>query len=322
MSSRGVGIDIGGTQLRAALIDEDGTVLSRDRRPTPADDPGSLVPTLVELIERFWERSGERHPVGIGIAGLVTLDGIVRYGPNIGIRDLPLARILYESLGAEVLIANDASVAALGEQRAGAGVGHHDLVLITLGTGVGGGVVIGGRLLTGATGFGGELGHVIVEEGGRPCPCGNRGCIEAYASGSAIGALARDRLVDPTTVTRLRDLDHVSGPDVTRAAGAGDTVAVEVLEEAGGWLGVALASLVNVLDPELLLLGGGAAAAVEPWLLEPARAAMTKRLVGSAFRVAPPLRMARLGDDAGVVGAGLMALESAIDRVGDPGRCD
>jgi len=94
VSSRGVGIDIGGTQLRAALIDEDGTVLSRDRRPTPADDPGSLVPTLVELIERFWERSGERHPVGIGIAGLVTLDGIVRYGPNIGIRDLPLARIL------------------------------------------------------------------------------------------------------------------------------------------------------------------------------------------------------------------------------------
>lgn len=319
MSARGLGIDIGGTQLRAALVAEDGTVLTRDRRPTPADDPGSLVPTLVELIGAIWEGCGEHEPVGIGIAGLVTADGTVRYGPNIGIRDLPLARILGEALDAEVLVANDASVAALGEQRAGAGVDRGDLVLVTLGTGVGGGVVIAGRLLTGATGFAGELGHVIVDEGGRPCPCGNRGCVEAYASGSAIGALARDRLVDPTTVTRLRDLDHVAGPDVTSAAHEGDTVAIEVLEEAGRWLGVALASLVNVLDPELILLGGGAAAAAAPWMLEPARVAMAERLVGSAFRDAPPVALAVLGDDAGVVGAGLLALETAADRARDPG---
>lgn len=316
-----MGIDIGGTQLRAALVTADGAVLTRDRRPTPADDPGSLVPTLVELIGQIWDRSGEQAPVGIGIAGLVTVDGTVRYGPNIGIRDLPLARILHQALGAEVLVANDASVAALGEQRAGAGVEHRDLLLVTLGTGVGGGVVIGGRLVTGATGFGGELGHVIVHEGGRPCPCGNRGCVEAYASGSAIGALARDRLVDPTTVTRLRDLEHVAGPDVTAAAGDGDAVAIEVLEEAGRWLGVALASLVNVLDPELLLLGGGAAAAAAPWMLKPARATMAERLVGSAFRVAPPVELAQLGDDAGVVGAGLLALETAADSAGEPGRC-
>ncbi len=321
MSARGLGIDIGGTQLRAALVGDDGTVLSRDRRPTPADDPGSLVPTLVELIGEIWERTGTSEPVAIGIAGLVTADGTVRYGPNIGIRDLPLARILRDELQAEVLVANDASVAALGEQRAGAGAAHRDLVLVTLGTGVGGGVVIGGRLLTGATGFGGELGHVIVAEGGRPCPCGNRGCVEAYASGSAIGALARDRLVDPTTVTRLRDVDHVTGSDVTNAAGEGDTVSMEVLEEAGRWLGVALASMVNVLDPDLILLGGGAAAAAAPWMLEPARTAMAERLVGSAFRTAPPVELAALGDDAGVVGAGLLALETAADRAGGPGAC-
>jgi glucokinase len=316
---RGVGIDIGGTQLRAALVADDGTVLSRDRRPTPADDPGSLVATLVGLIGSIWERSGQREPVGIGIAGLVTGDGTVRYGPNIGVRDLPLAQILREALGEEILVANDASVAALGEQRVGAGAAHLDLVLVTLGTGVGGGVVIGGRLLTGATGFGGELGHVIVAEGGRPCPCGNRGCVEAYASGSAIGALARDRLVDPTTVTRLRDVDHVAGTDVTRAARDGDVVAIEVIEEAGRWLGVALASLVNVLDPDLILLGGGAAAAAAPWMLEPARATMAERLVGSAFRTAPPVQLAVLGDDAGVVGAGLLALEAAADRALEPG---
>ena len=311
MSTRSLGIDIGGTQLRAALVDAQGQVLSRDRRPTPADDPGSLVRTLVELIRSVWERTGERVPIGVGIAGLVTVDGTVRYGPNIGIRDLPLASILGEELGTEVVVANDASVAALGEQRAGAGVDHEDLVLVTIGTGVGGGVVIGGRLLTGAIGFGGELGHVIVNEGGRPCPCGNRGCVEAYASGSAIGALARDRLVDPLTVTRLRDLDRVAGPEVTAAAQDGDEVAIEVLEEAGHWLGVALASVVNVLDPELILLGGGAAEASSPWMLEPARRAMTTRLVGSAWREAPGITLAVLGDDAGVVGAGLLALGAA-----------
>lgn len=319
MSVRGLGIDIGGTQLRAALVDADGSVLSRDRRPTPADDPGSLVATLVELIRVVWERSGEREPVGIGIAGLVTADGTVRYGPNIGIRDLPLAKVLVEELDTAVVVANDASVAALGEQRAGAGADRQDLVLVTLGTGVGGGVVIGGRLVTGAAGFAGEVGHVIVDEGGRPCPCGNRGCVEAYASGSAIGALARDRLVDPATVTSLRELERVAGPEVTTAARDGDAVAIEVLEEAGSWLGVALASMVNVLDPELILLGGGAAAAAAPWMLEPARQAMAARLVGSAWREAPRVGLAALGDDAGVVGAGLLALESAADREGGRG---
>ena len=311
MSTRSLGIDIGGTQLRAALVDPTGRVLSRDRRPTPADDPDLLVRTLLELIRSAWERTGERVPVGVGIAGLVTVDGTVRYGPNIGIRDLPLATLLGEELDAEVVVANDASVAALGEQRAGAGVDHEDLVLVTIGTGVGGGVVIGGRLLTGATGFGGELGHVIVNEGGRPCPCGNRGCVEAYASGSAIGALARDRLVDPLTQSRLRDLDRVAGPEVTAAAADGDAVAIEVLEEVGHWLGVALASMVNVLDPELILLGGGAAAAAAPWMLDPARRCMTERLVGSAWREAPEVALAVLGDDAGVVGAGLLALGAA-----------
>jgi glucokinase len=240
----------------------------------------------------------------------VTADGTVRYGPNIGIRDLPLAARLRERTGAEVVVANDASVAALGEQRVGAGRDHRDLVMVTLGTGVGGGVVVAGRLVTGSGGFAGELGHVIVAEGGRPCPCGNRGCIEAYASGSAIGAMARDRLVDPTTVTSLRELDQVLGPDVTAAARAGDEVAVEVLTEAGTWLGVALASAVNILDPEAILLGGGAAEAAGPWMLPAARTSLASHLVGSRFRTAPPVRLAELGDDAGVVGAAMLAIDT------------
>ncbi len=307
-----IGIDIGGTQLRAAIVDDGGTILERDRRPTPADDPTSLVSVIEELITRIRDRAGILLPVGIGIAGLVTSDGTVRYGPNIGVRNLALGRILGSDLDGHVVVANDASVAALGEQRAGAGQDRRDLALITLGTGIGGGLVVDGRLVTGATGFAGELGHVIVDDGGRPCPCGNRGCIEAYASGSALGALARDRLVDPSVASRLRDLDQVSGPQVTTAAEAGDRVAIEVLEEAGHWLGVALASLVNVLDPQIILLGGGAAQAAAPWLLEPARVSMVDRLVGADWREAPEVALAVLGDDAGVVGAAFLAGDHAL----------
>ncbi len=307
-----IGIDIGGTQLRAAIVDEGGTIIERDRRPTPADDPASLVTVLEELIRRMRARAGVVLPVGIGIAGLVTSEGTVRYGPNIGVRDLALGSILGSVLDGHVVVANDASVAALGEQRAGAGQDRRDLALITLGTGIGGGLVIDGRLVTGSTGFAGELGHVIVDDGGRPCPCGNRGCIEAYASGSALGALARDRLVDPSVASRLRDLDQVSGSQVTTAAEAGDRVAIEVLEEAGHWLGVALASLVNVLDPQIILLGGGAAQAAAPWLLEPARVSMVERIVGAHWRDAPEVALAVLGDDAGVVGAAFLAGDHAL----------
>lgn len=306
--SAALGIDIGGTQLRAAVVEPSGRIVDRDRRPTPAEDPTSLVESLAGVLAEARERHGPL-PVGIGIAGLVTADGTVRYGPNIGIRDLPLAALLHERTDLEVVVANDASVAALGEQRAGAARDHREVVLVTLGTGVGGGVVVRGRLLTGAGGFAGELGHVVVAEGGRPCPCGNRGCIEAYASGSAIGALARDRLVDPTTVSSLRELDHVAGPEVTAAARSGDGVAIEVLTEAGSWLGVALASVVNVLDPEVVLLGGGAAAASSPWLLPAASDSMAAHLVGSRWRTPPPVRLAELGDDAGVVGAAMLALD-------------
>ncbi len=320
MSSHGLGIDIGGTQLRAALVDPDGTIVERDRRPTPADEPDSLVETLARLVSEVRARAGEEVPVGIGIAGLVTTGGEVRYGPNIGVRSLSLASLLHAVVGGEIVVANDASLAALGEQRAGAGSGVEDLVLVTIGTGVGGGLVVGGRLLTGASGFAGELGHVVVAEHGRPCPCGNRGCVEAYASGSAIGALARDRLVDPTTATSLRELEEVAGPDVTAAAGRGDRIAIEVLEEAGGWLGVALGSMVNALDPQLILLGGGAAEAAAPWMLAPTRRTMAAHLVGSAWREPPPVELAVLGDDAGVVGAGLLAIERAAEAASGPAR--
>lgn len=305
-----IGVDVGGTKLVAATVDADGRVLERVRRRTPARDPDALVDELHGLIADL----GDALPVGVGIAGLVTPAGVVRYGPNISVRDLDLAGALRERTSRAVIVVNDASAATFGEQRVGAARGHGDVVLLTLGTGVGGGVVVGGRLLTGAHGFGGELGHVIVEEGGRPCRCGNQGCVEAYAAGRAIGHRARQRLAEEPGHSRLGEIDELTGRDVTLAARDGDVLAREVIEEAGRWLGAALATLVNALDPEVVLLGGGAAAQTATWMVPAARGAMVERIIGRAWRTPPPLELAALGDDAGMVGAGLLAADDDAAR--------
>lgn len=307
-----LGIDIGGTQLRTALIDRRGVVLNRERHPTPADDPDRLLGALGRVLSRL----PTHLPVGIGIAGLVTPSGIVRYGPNIGVRELPLAEELQHRTGHHVVVANDASVAAFGEQRVGAGAGAQDVLLVTIGTGVGGGVVLGGQLVLGTNGFAGEIGHVLVARDGRRCPCGNHGCVEAYASGSAIGAIAQERLAEGARSV-LHEAQDLAGPDVSRAAAAGDELARSVLTDAGGWLGVALASLVNVLDPQLVLIGGGAAEAVAPWLLPAAEAQMRELMLGGTHRTPPAIELAALGDDAGVVGAALLAADSVSSSVPD-----
>jgi glucokinase len=313
-----IGIDIGGTRLRAATVGADGTILERTHQPTPADDAVGLVRATRRVITQL----GGDLPVGVGIAGLVTHDGEVRYGPNIGVRDLPFASELASATTAPVVVINDASAAALGEQRAGAAAGFRDAVLFTLGTGVGGGIVVGGRLLVGSHGFGGELGHVVIAEGGRRCPCGNRGCVEAYASGTAIGLSARERLVDPSIETVLRDRDDLTGVVVTEAARDGDAFAAEILDEVGRWLGVAISTVVNALDPEIVLVGGGAARPTAPWVLPAAREAAAVRLVGSAWRELPPIELAELGDDAGTVGAALHAADQLADRDAEPAAAD
>lgn len=316
MTVAALGVDVGGTKLVAATLTADGEVLERRRLETPARDADQLVDTLRALIT---ELGGDGLPVGIGVAGMIDPAGRVRYGPNIGVRDLPLADLLRDVAGGEVTLVNDANAAALGEQRAGAGRGRDAVLLFTLGTGVGGGIVLGGQLQEGAHGFGGEVGHLIVEDGGRPCPCGNRGCIEAYASGTAIGLAARDRLVDQEVVTALRDDAELTGRSVTDAAIAGDALAQSVLVDVGRWLGVAAAGLVNVLDPEVILLGGGAARSTAPWIVPAAEAALAERVLGAQMRPLPPIELTELGDDAGMIGAGLLALSRARQPVGGGG---
>lgn len=305
-----IGIDIGGTKLVAATIAADGRVLDRQRRETPARDTALLLQTLRTVIVDLADGRDDL-PVGIGIAGLVSPEGVIRYGPNIGVRDVAIADELADTTAAPIAVVNDASAAALGEQRIGAARGHRDVVMLTLGTGVGGGIVVGGRLLLGAHGFAAEIGHLIVEEGGRPCPCGNRGCIEAYASGTALGRIAAERVDGYDGDTPLRGVAAPSGRDVSQAALGGDPLAQQVLQEAGTWLGVAAASLVNVLDPEVLLLGGGAALPTSRWVVPAATESLAQHMLGRPWRAAPPFELAALGDDAGMVGAAMLALDHA-----------
>lgn len=305
-----VGVDIGGTKIAAGLVADDGTLVSRDRADTPAHSADAVVQIVGDLAVRL---ASEQHlaslPVGIGAAGLVDSKGTVLYAPNLALSGCPVRERISDRLGVPVVVANDGIVAAWGEFRAGASRAvDGTVVMLTLGTGVGGGLVVDDRLVLGGNGLGAEFGHIIVEEGGRLCPCGNRGCLEAYASGTAIGKMAEERLQkgDVPAGSMLAQLPALTGKSVTVAAHQGDAVARDVLSTCGFWLGVGIASLVNALDPSMVVIGGGAMQAGS-LLLEPARAASGERVLGRGRRPAVPIVKATLGDDAGVIGAGLLA---------------
>lgn len=302
-----VGIDVGGTKLLVLAVDVDGEVVGRQRLTTPRADADALVDVLVEAASTL----APGVPVGVGIAGIVARDGDLRYAPNLDLHDLPLGRRLEDELGVNAEVRNDVTVALHGEWRVGAGRGADDVVMVTLGTGVGGAVVADGRLIEGAHGLGGEIGHIPVSDGGRLCGCGNRGCLEAYASGTAIAAIARERLDATDEPSTLRDVAEVDGKAVTRAALDDDPLALEVLRGSGYWLGVGLVGLVNIFDPEVVLIGGGAATSSAPIVLPEAERVVAERILGADHRDPPPLRPAGLGDDAGAIGAALLARDLA-----------
>ncbi len=249
--------------------------------------------------------------MGVGVAGLLDLDGVMRFAPNLPYRDHPVAARVSALLGCPVVVENDANAAAWGEYRAGAGAAaRSSLVMITLGTGVGGGLVLGDALVRGGHGMGAEFGHIVVDEGGPLCRCGNHGDLESWSSGSALGRMAREAVAAGEVPAGSPLLDGTpTGRSVTDAAHGGDAVALGILARAGFWLGVGIASLVNTLDPEVVVVGGGAMQAGD-LILGPARAAAADRIAGRAYRPGVPIVAARLADAAGVIGAGLLALEA------------
>jgi glucokinase len=306
-----VGLDVGGTKINALRVAADGDVLDSATVATPADDPDATIATMIEVSERV--RTPDVVAIGVGAAGLVDAEqGVLRFAPNLAWREVPIAARMRDALGLPCQVDNDANVAAWGEWRFGAGRAFRHMLLLTVGTGIGGGLVAGGRLFRGAHGFAAEAGHIIVEPGGPPCGCGNRGCLEQVASGTAIGRLgtraAREHPGSLLAELAGGDPDLVTGRVVTEAARKGDPVSIGVLAEVGRRLGEGMAGLVNVLDPEVVVLGGGVVGAGD-LLLHPARAACRDAIEGAEHRPDVPIVPAELGANAGAVGAATLALE-------------
>jgi glucokinase len=310
--ARAVGVDIGGTKIAGGVVTADGRVLHRTRVPTPPDDQAATLAALLAVTDELLARHPEVEAIGLGAAGLVEWPGgHARWAPHNSYRRMELRRLLHERTGLPTSVDNDANAATWAEARFGAGAGTDDLVLVTVGTGIGGGLVLDGRLYHGVHGFAGELGHMIVDPDGDRCACGNQGCLEAMASGSTLARLGQEAAsADPGgRLARLAGQadGRVTGELVFAAAGEGDKTALALFERVGHWLGVGIASLVTIFDPEVVVVGGGVAATGE-LLLAPARASFQRYVHGRAHRDLPPVVPARLGADAGLVGAATLAL--------------
>jgi glucokinase len=305
-----VGVDIGGTKVAGGVVAPDGVVLVTARRATPGTSVSETEDAIVAVVEEVTARhGGDIAGVGVGAAGWFDRSGqTVLFSPHLAWRNTPLHAHLAARLRRPLWLGNDADAAAWAEYRYGAARGATFALMVTLGTGIGGGIVIDGRLQRGAHGVAGEWGHLRVVPDGRLCACGNRGCWEQYASGTALGEAAREvaRLSPATAAGLLErvagDADRLSGEEVARAAVDGDPLAVELVTDVGTWLGQGIADLAAVLDPEVVVIGGGVSV-LGDLLLGPARSRLERALPGRGFRPGPRLEAARLGPEAGLIGA-------------------
>jgi glucokinase len=308
-----IGIDVGGTKIAAGVVDTEGAIVARAIRDTPAqsvdDTADAICAAAAELTAAY-----PVEAIGIGAAGYVSSDrSTVLFAPNLAWRDEPLGRRVSDKLGLPVFVENDANAAAWGEFVFGAAKHVEHMVCVTIGTGIGGGIVIDSQLLRGQHGVAAEIGHMRVVPGGHRCGCGARGCWEQYASGTALvregraladsGALAAAQMLNVCGIT---DPAQLTGPMITAAASSGDQCATELLEDLGGWLGEGLASIVTLFDPSEIVLGGGVSAAKD-LLLAPAQRAFDRHLPARANRPHPTFGIAELGNDAGIIGAADLA---------------
>jgi glucokinase len=313
-------VDIGGTSIRAARFNgHDPIPVAKQKTATPASRGPEAVMQRLEQVIREIAPADLEGVAGVGIIAPGPLDpfaGVVFSTPNIpGWENLPLRDLMQARLGRPVFLGNDANLAALGEWKFGAGRGHDDVLYLTISTGIGGGVVSGGRLLLGARGLAAEVGHVLAVPDGPVCGCGQRGHLEAIASGTAIGRAARRRLgAGEGKDSKLRervsgDLELVTGAVVGEAAQAGDEFACALIAEAGTFIGRTLASLLHLYNPSIVICGGGVSLLGDV-LLQPMRAAVRRYAMSEVYWRDLPIVTAALGDDAGLVGAGALAMDS------------
>ena len=315
MSPHGIGVDIGGTKIAAGLVASDGHIVRADSEPTP-DDATGIAAVVATLVERLLASDVDVGGIGIGAAGFIDVDrATVTFAPNIDWIDEPLAEAVGKLVDLPVVVENDANAAAWGENRFGAGADTDDLLFVTVGTGVGGGIVHRGMVVRGGFGAAAEIGHIRMVPDGRLCGCGQRGCLEQYASGRALVRDARSRAEsdDPQAAPLLAvagDVEAITGQMVTGLARQGDPMCVDLLRDVGQWLGEGLATLAAVLDPSVIAIGGGVADAGD-LLLEPVRRAFEEHLPAREHRRIAELRLAALGNEAGIIGAADLARSGA-----------
>jgi glucokinase len=326
-----------GTEARGQRDGPGGQAARNGGTETSGSHPGEAVADAIAALlgELHRDVSGRRRddasvpalassPIGIGIAGLVETGGVLRFAPNLAgasgadIGALVMSRLCDEAGRNSICAKNDANCTAFAELVLGAARGMRYGIVVTLGTGVGGALIVDGRVETGARGFAGEVGHIVVDPNGPACPCGKRGCWERYASGAGLARLAREAALAGTLHEAVRlaggNPELVTGEHVTAAAAGGDTEALHVIDELGWWVGLGLANLVALLDPERIVVGGGLGHAGE-MLLEPSRRALAALVEGGAARGTVPVVEAALGEQAGAVGAALAARTGAMDPV-------
>lgn len=312
--SLSIGVDVGGTKVLAGLVDERGVPVATLRRATPKGDVTAAIDVVAELVAQL-VASTDEQVVGVGLDVPGPCDAeqaTVFFAPNLGWRNVPVRGLLADRLGLPIFVENDGNAAAWGEFRHGAGRDLDDFVMVTVGTGIGGGIVIGGNLLRGAHGAAAEIGHMNVVVNGRPCGCGRNGCWEQYASGNALvreaRAMAAERWSEAEVMLSFGDgtPEGIAGPHVTQAAQAGCPVAIDAFATIGEWLGRGLADLTSILDPSTFIVGGGVCEAGD-LLMASALATLEEKVGGRQGRPVPAVRLAMLGNDAGLIGAADLA---------------
>ena len=322
MSGLAIGIDIGGTKVAGGVLDESGTIVHSARRDTPhrSKSPDVVEDTIVGVIEDLLGQTAREDvvAVGVGAAGWVSADrATILFAPHLSWRNEPLQERLSTRVPVPVYVDNDANAAGWAEHRFGAGRGETHLMMITLGTGIGGALVMDGQVQRGRYGVAGEYGHMMVVPGGHRCECGNRGCWEQYASGNALVREARSLLLANSPVAhdlleRLGGEDQsLTGPVITEAAQDGDQTCVELIADIGRWLGTGLANLAAAFDPGSFVIGGGVSAAGD-LLLGPARETFARELTGRAYRPMAQILQASLGNEAGLIGAADLARSEVL----------
>jgi glucokinase len=305
-----IGVDLGGTKMLLGVLDAEPKVLWESREASTGQTEDELVELLVREVSEAHDACPESAAVGLGIPATIDHDkGIAVSAVNLPLENLPIRDLVGGRVGLPVFVDNDATVAALAEHLYGAARGAENAVMLTIGTGIGGGLILGGEVYRGSTGAGAELGHTVIEADGPPCQgnCPGRGCVETLASGTALGREGRaaaDREPDSALGKLKAAGEQVDGKVVTEAALGGDKTAVGVFDLVGSRLGVALASFANIFEPEVFVIGGGVIAAGD-LLLDPARRELEKRALPPMKRI--PVVAAELGADAGMIGAAAMA---------------